>query len=133
MGRSQLVRSKRRALQDSFIHGCLDGPPIHGSWRTYVITRAVRLLHSGLDLPEHGGLDVAVRSSEDGCQLEGLSRLNEVVPGADMRGKAHNGCEKSPYAEQKDRGQDTAYLSLCWDDWLDGKREVVNVYFSLDS
>lgn len=32
--------------------------------------------------------------------------------------------------EVKDGGRDTAYLSLCWDDWLGGKREMVDALLS---
>lgn len=65
-----------------------------------------------------------------GFQPEGILRWNQVVADADIRGKVYNGCERPPYGEQNDGGRDMAYLSLCWDDWVNGKREVVDALSS---
>ncbi|CAI7609782.1 unnamed protein product [Penicillium pancosmium] len=109
--------------------------------RTHVTTHAVGLLlHYALDSPEQGGLGLRrmqwladppnkaslSAAQRMGFQLEGILRWNKVVPDADARGKIHNGRKKPSYGEEKDGGRDTAYLSLCWDDWLGGKREVVD-------
>lgn len=109
--------------------------------RTHVTTHAVGLLlHYALDSPEQGGLGLRrmqwladppnkaslAAAQRMGFQLEGVLRWNRVVPDAEARGKVHNGREGPPYGETKDRGRDTAYLSLCWDDWIGEKREVVD-------
>lgn len=109
--------------------------------RTHVTTHAVGLLlHYALDSPEQGGLGLrrmqwladppnkaSISAAQRmGFQLEGILRWNKVIHNADARGKIHNGREKPPYGDQSDGGRDTAYLSLCWDDWLDGKRELVD-------
>lgn len=113
--------------------------------RTHVTTHAVGLLlHYALDSPEKGGLGLRrmqwladppnkaslSAAQRMGFQLEGILRWNKVVVDADERGKVHNEREKPPYGEQKDGGRDTAYLSLCWDDWLCGKRDVVDKLLS---
>lgn len=109
--------------------------------RTHVTTHAIGLLlHYALDSPEEGGLglrrmqwlaDPPNKASLNAAQrmgfhLEGILRWNKIVHNADSRGKVHNERKRPPYGEQKDGGRDTAYLSLCWDDWLDGKREIVD-------
>lgn len=109
--------------------------------RTHVTTHAVGLLlHYALDSPEQGGLGLRrmqwladppnkaslAAAQRMGFQLEGILRWNRVVPDAEARGKIHNGRDGPPYGQQKDGGRDTAYLSLCWDDWLNGKRELVD-------
>lgn len=109
--------------------------------RTHVTTHAVGLLLCyALDSPEQGGLGLRrmqwladppnkaslAAAQRMGFQLEGVLRWNRVVHDAEARGKMHNGRERPPYGEVKDGGRDTAYLSLCWDDWLGGKREVVD-------
>lgn len=113
--------------------------------RTHVTTHAVGLLlHYALDSPAQGGLGLRrmqwladppnkaslSTAQRMGFQLEGILRWNKVVHDADLRGKVHNGREMPPYGEQKDGGRDTAYLSLCWDDWVGGKREVVDELLS---
>jgi RimJ/RimL family protein N-acetyltransferase len=113
--------------------------------RTHVTTHAVGLmLHYALDTPEQGGLglrrmqwlaDPPNKASLNaaqrmGFQLEGILRWNKVVHDADARGKVHNGRERPEYRQQKDGGRDTAYLSLCWDDWINGKRELVDALLS---
>lgn len=109
--------------------------------RTHVTTHAIGLLlHYALDSPVEGGLglrrmqwlaDPPNKASLNAAQrlgfhLEGILRWNKIVHDADSRGKVHNGRERPPYGEQKDGGRDTAYLSICWDDWLGGKREIVD-------
>ncbi|KAJ5155371.1 hypothetical protein N7492_008174 [Penicillium capsulatum] len=113
--------------------------------RTHVTTHAVGLLlHYALDSPEQGGLGLRrmqwladppnkaslAAAQRMGFHLEGILRWNRVVVDAEARGKVHNGRERPPYGEQKDGGRDTAYLSLCWDDWINGKREVVDALLS---
>lgn len=113
--------------------------------RTHVTTHAVGLLlHYALDSPEQGGLGLRrmqwladppnkaslAAAQRMGFQLEGILRWNRVVPDAEARGKVHNGREGPPYGEETDGGRDTAYLSLCWDDWIGGKREFVDELLS---
>ncbi|KAJ5239907.1 hypothetical protein N7468_004526 [Penicillium chermesinum] len=110
--------------------------------RTHVTTHAVGLLlHYALDTPEQGGLGLRrmqwladppnkaslAAAQRMGFQLEGILRWNKVVPDAEARGKVHNGRERPSYGEVKDGGRDTAYLSLCWDEWIAGKREAVDM------
>lgn len=55
-------------------------------------------------------------------QFEGTLRWNRVVVDAEARGKGHNGREGPGYGDGgKHRGRDTAYWSLCWDDWAGGE------------
>ena len=113
--------------------------------RTHVTTHAVGLLlHYALDSPQQGGLGLhrmqwladppnkasLAAAQRMGFQFEGILRWNRVVHDADARGKEHNGRDTPAYGEQKDGGRDTAYLSLCWDDWLGGKREAVDTLLS---
>ncbi|KAI9926183.1 hypothetical protein ASPWEDRAFT_185869 [Aspergillus wentii DTO 134E9] len=108
--------------------------------RTHVTTHAVGLLvRYALDSPEQGGLglrrmqwlaDTPNTASLNaakrmGFQQEGILRWNRAVVDADARGKGHNGREPPAYGNQKDRGRDTVYLSLCWDDWVGGAREQI--------
>ncbi|KAJ5115170.1 hypothetical protein NUU61_000929 [Penicillium alfredii] len=113
--------------------------------RTHVTTHAVGLLlHYAMDSPEQGGLGLRrmqwladppnkaslAAAQRMGFQQEGILRWNRVVPDAEARGKVHNGRNGPVYGEQQDRGRDTVYLSLCWDDWTEGKREVVDALMS---
>lgn len=108
--------------------------------RTHVTTHAVGLLlQYALDSPEQGGLGLRrmqwladppntaslTAAKRMGFQEEGILRWNRVVDDADARGKVHNGRDGPRYGKKEDRGRDTVYLSICWDDWEEGGREKV--------
>lgn len=108
--------------------------------RTHVTTHAVGLLlQYALNSPEQGGLGLRrmqwladppnkaslAAARRMGFEQEGILRWNRVMVDAGARGKGHNGREGPPYGKPSDRGRDTVYLSMCWDDWLGGKDKHV--------
>ncbi|KAL5357298.1 acyl-CoA N-acyltransferase [Aspergillus floccosus] len=108
--------------------------------RTHVTTHAVGLLlQYALNYPNQGGLGLRriqwladlpnkaslVAARRMGFEQEGILRWNRVMVDAEARGKGHNGREVPSYGNASDRGRDTVYLSMCWDDWLGGKDKHV--------
>ncbi|KAK3312368.1 putative GNAT family acetyltransferase [Apodospora peruviana] len=109
--------------------------------RTFVGTHAnALLLHHCLDSVADSGLglrrvqwqadasnEASVNAAKRlGFRLEGVIRWQQVVPvgkrgleGARLPRVGWDGRELGP-------GRHTAMLSLCWDDWVDGGRELVD-------
>jgi RimJ/RimL family protein N-acetyltransferase len=106
--------------------------------RTHVASNATGLLlHYALDLPKDGGLGlrrVAWATSERneasmrlaqkvGFQKEGLMRWTMTVPPEKMA--ASNGKKGRDGDPRADLGsRNTVILSVCWDDWENGGREL---------
>ena len=94
------------------------------------------LLQYALNLPADGGLGLrrvqyqanvsndrsVAFATKMGFRLEGVARWQRVLDG----GKPGNG-SKSQKGDPRAGtvGRDTAILSMCWDDWEDGKREAI--------
>ena len=57
-----------------------------------------------------------------GYQLDGVLRWDRVYPG-DRKGNGRKVREDD--VKPGSVGRDTALLSVCWDDWLNGVRDVV--------
>ncbi|KAF8971265.1 acyl-CoA N-acyltransferase [Flammula alnicola] len=101
--------------------------------RTFVSTNAIGLLLKYvLDVPSQGGLGfrrvtwsanpfnvASIAAAEKmGFVKEGVMRWTWVLP---------VGKEGKPVSEKRGEGngRDSAILSVCWDDWVSGVREVV--------
>ncbi|KAI1784821.1 acyl-CoA N-acyltransferase [Ganoderma leucocontextum] len=94
------------------------------------------LLQYSLNLPAEGGLGlrrVQYQANTDndrsvafakkiGFRLEGVARWQRVLDGH-KPGNGVKGREGDPRAGTV--GRDTAVLSMCWDDWEGGKRELI--------
>ncbi len=94
------------------------------------------LLQYSLNLPSDGGLGLrrvqyqantnndrsVAFATKMGFRLEGVARWQRVLDGH-KPGNGLVGREGDPRAETI--GRDTAILSMCWDDWEEGKREVI--------
>jgi RimJ/RimL family protein N-acetyltransferase len=109
--------------------------------RTHVATHAVGLfLHYALDTPDEGGLGLRrVQWQADpsstaslnaaqrvGFRKEGTLRWASFVVDGDERGKMYNRRGCPPYGDPKARGRGSVYFSMCWDDSLERKRELVD-------
>jgi RimJ/RimL family protein N-acetyltransferase len=106
--------------------------------RTHVASNAAGLLlHYALDLPIHGGLglrrvaraanernEASVRFAQKiGFQKEGILRWARTVPPEKMAASnGRKGRDGDPRADFC--GRDTVILSVCWDDWENGGREL---------
>ncbi|EZF34607.1 hypothetical protein H109_07506 [Trichophyton interdigitale MR816] len=116
-----------------------------GFQRTHVTTHTVGLmLQYALDPPDgsdpsKGGLglrkvlwqtattNAASRATAKkmGFEQEGILRWDRVFHDAVQRKKQGNGKEMPAHADKKAVGRDTVYCGLCWDEWEDGKRRMV--------
>lgn len=108
--------------------------------RTHVTTNAVGLmLQFALDGVANGGLGLrrvqwtansmnaaSIRVAERmGFQREGLLRWHFVFRNGLQNGKAGNGRTLPEGSPDGDLGRDTIILGLCWDDWQNGAKDVV--------
>ena len=108
--------------------------------RTHVTTNAVGLmLEYALTAQAEGGMGLrrvqwkansmnaaSLRVAERmGFQREGLLRWHYVFRDGLHRGKIGNGRDLPKDSPAGDLGRDTVVLSLCWDDWLNGAKHVV--------
>lgn len=107
--------------------------------RTHVASNAIGLLlHYTLDVPSEGGLGLrrvvwkanssnlpSIRAAERlGFKQEGVSRWAVVLPEWKRKG---NGLERREEDSRKScLGRDTVILSICWDEWEDGRRTRAN-------
>jgi RimJ/RimL family protein N-acetyltransferase len=106
--------------------------------RTHVASNAAGLLlHHALDLPKDGGLgfrrvawaanernEASIRFAQKmGFQKEGLLRWARTVPPEKMAvSNEKKGRDGDPRADFG--GRNTTILSVCWDDWENGGREL---------
>ncbi|KAF3355339.1 hypothetical protein VdG1_04172 [Verticillium dahliae VDG1] len=108
--------------------------------RTHVATNAAGLLvRYALDRPEDGGLGLArvqwrahARNAGSiklahrlGFKDEGITRWHMLFKDGVARGKTGNGRGLPPGGNPQDLWRDTATLSICWDDWVEGGRDLV--------
>lgn len=108
--------------------------------RTHVTTNAVGLmLEHALSDPADGGMGLrrvqwkansmnaaSLRVAERmGFQREGLLRWHVVFRDGLRNGKTGNGRDLPKGSPEGDLGRDTVVLSLCWDNWLNGAKDVV--------
>jgi RimJ/RimL family protein N-acetyltransferase len=108
--------------------------------RTHITSNAVGLLlHWALDPAPHGlalrsvawkanALNAAsVRAAERmGFRREGLLRWDRVLPAAKSAAGGNGRGVREGDPKPECLGRDTVLLSLCWDDWEGGAREVVD-------
>jgi RimJ/RimL family protein N-acetyltransferase len=108
--------------------------------RTHVTANAAGLLlHWTLDSPAEGGLGLrrvawkanslntrSVRAAERlGFRREAVLRWDRVLPEWKAEG-GNGGGVRMGDLKPSCLGRDTMLLSLCWDDWETGARELVN-------
>jgi RimJ/RimL family protein N-acetyltransferase len=108
--------------------------------RTHVTTNAIGLmLQYALDSEEKGGLGLrrvqwkanernegSIKAAERlGFRREGLLRWHFVFRDGERKGKAGNGRALPRGSYKGDLGRDTVVLGICWDDWEEGAKEVV--------
>jgi RimJ/RimL family protein N-acetyltransferase len=108
--------------------------------RTHVTTNAVGLmLQFALSGHMGGGMGLrrvqwtassmnaaSIRVAERlGFQREGLLRWHYVFRNGLQTGKIGNGRALPQGSPENDLGRDTVVLSLCWDDWQNGAKDVV--------
>lgn len=61
-----------------------------------------------------------------GFRVEGVLRWHRVIGDAERRGKiGGREVQDGGYGRVEDRGRDSVFLSVCWDDWVAGGRERV--------
>lgn len=103
--------------------------------RTFVSSNAIGLmLKYALDLPKDGGLGLrrvgwtanpnnqaSVRAAERmGLKIEGVARWTWILPVGKDGGKPPVDGKRG-----EGQGRDSTVLSLCWDDWEGGARDLV--------
>ncbi|KAB5527999.1 acyl-CoA N-acyltransferase [Coniochaeta sp. 2T2.1] len=108
--------------------------------RTHVTSNAVGLmLQHALTPTEDGGMGLrrvqwqansmnlpSIRVAERmGFRKEGLLRWHYVFRNGAETAKVGNGRALPPGSCDSDFGRDTVVLGLCWDDWENGAKEVV--------
>ncbi|OIW25532.1 acyl-CoA N-acyltransferase [Coniochaeta ligniaria NRRL 30616] len=108
--------------------------------RTHVTTNAVGLmLQCALSDPADGGMGLrrvqwtassmnqaSIRVAERmGFRREGVLRWHYVFRGGLQAGKVGTGRVLPQGSPEDDLGRDTVVLGLCWDDWQNGAKEVV--------
>ncbi|KAM5485267.1 hypothetical protein McanCB56680_002188 [Microsporum canis] len=113
--------------------------------RTHVTTHAVGLLlQYALDAPDcndpqKGGLglrkvlwqtgttNAASRATAKkmGFEQEGILRWDRVYYDAVPMKKESNGRRMPEHGDERHLGRDTVFFGLCWDEWHDGKKQMV--------
>ncbi|RDB21746.1 hypothetical protein Hypma_010904 [Hypsizygus marmoreus] len=114
--------------------------------RTHVTSNAIGLLlHYALDLPSEGGLGLrrvswqvsplngaSIRAAERmGFKKEGILRWHYVLQEHKQIGNGPERREGDPKSNML--GRDTEVLGLCWDDWEDSAKGLVNAIMSRTS